>query len=68
MSRSTEPPAQPDYRALFHATPAPHRVLSPELCIAAVNDAYVQATATTREELIGQYVFDAFPQNPEDHE
>lgn len=68
MSPPTEHSAPPDYRALFHATPAPHLVLTPELCIAAVNDAYLQATATTREELIGRHVFDAFPQNPEDQE
>lgn len=58
-------PAPPEYRALFHATPAPLLVLTPELRIAAVNEAYLEATATTREELIGRHVFEAFPDNPE---
>lgn len=55
-----------DYRALFAATPSPYLVLGPDLVIVDVNEAYLQATGRTREDLIGQYLFDAFPDNPAD--
>lgn len=55
-----------DYRALFAATPSPYLVLGPDLVIVDVNDAYLQATGRTSEDLIGQYIFDAFPDNPAD--
>ncbi|MER5969851.1 SpoIIE family protein phosphatase [Streptomyces sp. NPDC002055] len=55
-----------DYAALFAATPSPYLVLNPDLVIVAVNQAYLAATGREREELIGRYVFDAFPDNPSD--
>lgn len=55
-----------DYRALFTATPSPYLVLSPDLVIVAVNEAYVRATGRTRQDLVGQHVFEAFPDNPGD--
>lgn len=57
-----------DYRAIFEATVAPQLVLTPDFTIVAVNDAYLAATATTREDLLGRYLFDAFPDNPRDIE
>jgi hypothetical protein len=50
---------------LFNALPTPHLLLSPELVIEAVSDAYLHATLTQRERLVGQYMFDAFPDNPQ---
>lgn len=58
--------SQIDYKALFIAAPNPNLVLSPGLVIVDVNEAYLRATGRTREELIGQYMFDAFPRNPAD--
>jgi serine phosphatase RsbU (regulator of sigma subunit) len=55
-----------DYAALFAATPSPYLVLRPDLVIADVNRAYLRATGRTREDLIGRYLFDAFPGNPDD--
>jgi diguanylate cyclase (GGDEF)-like protein/PAS domain S-box-containing protein len=55
-----------DYRALFMAAPAPCLVLTRDLIICEVNDAYVQATNRTREELLGRLVFDPLPDNPSD--
>ncbi|OLZ73403.1 protein phosphatase [Streptomyces sp. IMTB 2501] len=60
----TTPPI--DYRALFAATPSPYLVLGPDLVILDVNAAYCRATGRTREDLIGKYLFDAFPENPAD--
>ncbi|MFE0644967.1 PP2C family protein-serine/threonine phosphatase [Streptomyces sp. NPDC058877] len=55
-----------DYAALFAATPSPYLVLGSDLVIAEVNRAYLEATGRTREELLGRYLFDAFPDNPAD--
>ncbi|MBB1243519.1 SpoIIE family protein phosphatase [Streptomyces durbertensis] len=57
-----------DYRALFEASPSPSLVLGPDLVIVDANEAYRRATDRTREDLVGQYVFDAFPDNPADPE
>ncbi|MGW7363999.1 PP2C family protein-serine/threonine phosphatase [Streptomyces sp. NPDC054841] len=59
-------PREIDYAALFAATPSPYLVLGPDLVIVDVNEAYLQATGRTREDLLGQYIFDAFPDNPAD--
>lgn len=57
---------QPDFRALFQAAPTPCLILTPELRIAAVNDAYLQATMTVREQILQRPLFEVFPDNPED--
>ena len=60
-------PNDPDFRALFHASPAPHLVLrAPDWHIIAVNDAYLRATMTERDEILGRGLFDVFPDNPND--
>ncbi|MEV6400620.1 SpoIIE family protein phosphatase [Streptomyces sp. NPDC051907] len=53
-----------DYAALFSATPSPYLVLDRDFVIVDVNRAYLQATLRTQDDLVGQYVFDAFPGNP----
>ncbi|MFJ8361063.1 PP2C family protein-serine/threonine phosphatase [Streptomyces sp. NPDC093984] len=55
-----------DYAALFAATPSPYLVLGTDLVIVEVNQAYLDATRRTREDLVGRHVFDAFPDNPSD--
>ncbi|MER6615749.1 PP2C family protein-serine/threonine phosphatase [Streptomyces xantholiticus] len=60
----TTPPI--GYQALFAATPSPYLVLGPDLVILDVNAAYCHATRRSREDLVGQYLFDAFPDNPAD--
>ncbi|MBC9730838.1 SpoIIE family protein phosphatase [Streptomyces sp. TRM68367] len=57
---------QIDYSALFASTPSPYLVLGPDLVIVDVNEAYLRATGRSRPELVGQYLFDAFPDNPAD--
>lgn len=57
-----------DYAALFAATPSPYLVLGPDLVIVEVNEAYLKATGRTRDDLLGQHIFDAFPDNPADPE
>jgi PAS domain S-box-containing protein len=55
-----------DFGRIFYATPSPYLVLSKDLRIVDVNQAYLQATSTVREEIIGREIFDVFPDNPED--
>lgn len=55
-----------DFRALFESIPGLYLVLDPELRIVAVSDAYLAATMTTREAIIGQDLFAVFPDNPDD--
>lgn len=55
-----------DILAIFEATPSPYLILTPTFDIVAVNDAYLQATTTQRHSLIGQNLFQAFPDNPDD--
>ena len=56
----------PDFRALFDATPTPCLVLDSDLCIVSVNQAYLQATSTVYDQIVGRNIFDAFPDNPDD--
>ena len=56
----------PDFRLLFESVPSLYLVLSPDLQILAVSDAYLNATMTTREGIVGRGLFDIFPDNPED--
>lgn len=57
---------EPDFRKLFESVPGLYLVLLPDLTIVAASDAYLKATLTTREEITGKYLFDAFPDNPDD--
>src|SRR6478752_1823299 len=57
---------QPDFRALFEAAPGLFLVLSPELKIVAVSQAYNDATLTKREAIVGRHLFEVFPDNPDD--
>ncbi|MFE4703472.1 PP2C family protein-serine/threonine phosphatase [Streptomyces sp. NPDC056738] len=41
-------------------------VLGPDLVLADINEAACQVTGRTREDLLGRYLFDAFPDNPAD--
>jgi serine phosphatase RsbU (regulator of sigma subunit) len=55
-----------DYQALFAVTPSPCMVLGPDLVLADVNEAACRVTGRTRGDLLGRYLFDAFPDNPAD--
>ena len=52
---------QAHFRSLFESVPGPYVVLTPDdFRIVAVSDAYLQATYTTRDTLIGRSLFHAF--------
>jgi PAS domain S-box-containing protein len=54
------------FRALFNSLPGLYLVLTPDLQIAAASDAYLEATMTRRDEIVGRKLFEVFPDNPED--
>lgn len=58
---SNEDLTKPDFHALFEQSPSLYMVLDPKLRIIAASDAYLKATLTCREEIIGQHVSDVFP-------
>jgi len=60
------PLSSPDFKALFEAAPGLYLVLSPDLTIVAASDAYLAATLTRREEIVGRLLFEVFPDNPDD--
>ncbi len=55
-----------DFRLLFESAPGLFLVLLPDFRIVAVSDAYVAATMTRREEIVGRGIFEVFPDNPDD--
>jgi signal transduction histidine kinase len=55
-----------DFRALFESSPGLYLVLSPNLTIIGASDAYLRATLTRREAILGRHIFDVFPDNPAD--
>jgi PAS domain S-box-containing protein len=60
------PVSVPDYKSIFESVPGLYLVLLPDLNIAAVSENFLLATMTTKDQLIGRYLFDVFPDNPDD--
>jgi len=56
----------PDFQLLFESAPGLYLVLTPDLTIVAVSDAYLRATMLQREAMLGRGIFQVFPDNPED--
>ena len=51
---------------MFESAPGLYLVLTPDLEIIAASDAYLRATMTARTRILGRYLFDIFPDNPDD--
>lgn len=59
----------PDFESIFQLLPECYLILhadAPSFTIAAVSDAYLYATHTHRETIIGKGLFEVFPDNPDD--
>ncbi|MCC6558805.1 MAG: PAS domain S-box protein [Polyangiaceae bacterium] len=63
---STQSNLTPDFRRIFESAPGCYLVLAPDLTIVAVSDAYLNATMTRRDDILGRGLFDVFPDNPDD--
>ncbi|MEU9303431.1 SpoIIE family protein phosphatase [Streptomyces sp. NPDC048269] len=55
-----------DYRAVFHALPGAVALLTPDLVFRDVNEAFLSMSGRPREQVVGRYLFDVFPDNPND--
>ena len=66
MSATPQNFPSPDYQALFESAPGLYLVLTPSLTIVGASDAYLHATMTKREQILGRGIFDVFPDNPDD--
>jgi len=53
-----------DYQALFRASPYAYLVMAPDLTIIGASGAYLRSVQRTEEDIVGRYVFDAFPEDP----
>ncbi|GAA3911311.1 hypothetical protein GCM10023084_74260 [Streptomyces lacrimifluminis] len=57
---------QIDYAAVFRALPGMVALLTPDLVYADANDDFLRLAGRTREQLLGRYIFDVFPENPDE--
>ncbi|MFE5818956.1 PP2C family protein-serine/threonine phosphatase [Streptomyces sp. NPDC056479] len=55
-----------DYEAVFQQLPGMVALLTPELIYVDANKDFQRLSGRMREELVGQYLFDVFPDNPND--
>ncbi|MFF1356114.1 SpoIIE family protein phosphatase [Streptomyces sp. NPDC058297] len=55
-----------DYEQVFRALPGSVALLRPDLVYADANEAFCQMSGRTRDQLVGRYLFDVFPDNPND--
>jgi PAS domain S-box-containing protein len=53
-----------DFQLLFEALPGSYLVLDPELMLVAISDELAAATNINRERDLGRFVFDVFPDDP----
>jgi PAS domain S-box-containing protein len=54
------------FQTLFESAPGLYLVLKPDFTIVAVSNAYLEATLTQRDAIIGRGIFQVFPDNPDD--
>lgn len=52
--------------SLVDAMPDRYLILAPDLTIVAATDAYLSASMTRREDIVGRPLFEVFPDNPDD--
>ena len=61
-------PTQPDYAALFAASPYPYLLINRAFTIIGANPAYLQSTGRIAQQIVGKHIFEAFPADPNDPE
>lgn len=55
-----------ELQSLFTSLPGLYLVLTPDLHIVTASDAYLDATMTTGEKIVGRGLFEVFPDNPDE--
>jgi len=53
-----------DYAAVFQCLPGMVALLTPDLVYADANEEFLRNAGRTREQVVGRYLFDVFPDNP----
>ena len=66
MAPDAHPAVKPNFEQVFNAMPGLCLVLDPAFIIVAQNDEHARATQTQGSRIVGQHVFAAFPDNPDD--
>src|ERR1700760_1594012 len=64
--KTTPSTGQVDFKSLFESAPGLYLILLPDMTIVAASQAYLDATMTKRDDIIGRKLFDIFPDNPDD--
>lgn len=62
----TAPLSPDDFQLLFESAPGLYLVLTTDFEIVAASNAYLRATKTQREMVVGRGLFEVFPDNPAD--
>ncbi|MEV6486000.1 SpoIIE family protein phosphatase [Streptomyces sp. NPDC051576] len=55
-----------DYGAVFQGLPGMVALLTPDLVYADANEEFLRMSGRTREQVVGRFLFDVFPDNPND--
>lgn len=55
-----------EFKKIFESLPGLYMILTPDMTIMAVSDAYQQASLKERKDMIGKNLFEVFPDNPAD--
>jgi serine phosphatase RsbU (regulator of sigma subunit) len=55
-----------DYAGVFQALPGMVALLTPELVYADANEEFLRVAGRARDQVVGRYLFDVFPDNPSD--
>ena len=58
--------AKIDYAAVFQGLPGMVALLTPDLVYADANEEFLRMSGRTREQVVGRFLFDVFPDNPND--
>ncbi|MER5382762.1 SpoIIE family protein phosphatase [Streptomyces sp. NPDC002688] len=58
--------AEIDYGGVFHALPGMVALLTPHMVFVDANEDYLSNSGRSREQLVGRYLFDVFPDRPDD--
>ncbi|GAA4985683.1 PP2C family protein-serine/threonine phosphatase [Kitasatospora paranensis] len=58
--------AEIDYAGVFQALPGMVALLTPDLVYADANQEFLRMSGRTRGQVVGRYLFDVFPDNPND--
>ena len=66
MNEYSNPQAEVDYRTLFEALPGLYLILKKDLTVVAASKAYLDATMTRLEDMVGLTIREIFPDNPDD--